>query len=127
LISDTSSDGTEMKKGVFGVINNIIILYSDAKTNEYVDIMTHHIYEEVKKTCCRVAIKNLAGINEPTIDIKVIERKLHQILKEAWTLDNILAEVKPIHLSIAEKTKGPDFNLGRKKVALHFQVKIPKI
>lgn len=122
FISDTSTEDKEMKNGMCGVINNIICLYSDVKTSESIDLLTWHIFEEVKKTCNGISITKMVQSRPPVRTFKQIEVTLHTIMDQAWIMQKLLEKIKPTHILESEKTEGPSFEQDPKKVAKHFQV-----
>jgi hypothetical protein len=96
LFVDTSSEGLEMRDGVFGVANNIICLYSDVKISEVLDLLTRDIFDEVKKTHTAVQFWNPAHQNiQAGHTYLEIDSQFDQILNNReWTWEKILADAK---------------------------------
>lgn len=112
-----------MMKGIFGVINNIICLYSHVKKSEAMSFLTRRLFELVKQTHTEVQICNPAVRELSENLITEIESRLDQILNHReWTWDKILADVKNTCGS-AERLGVKDIVVHPEKVAKYFQVR----
>lgn len=124
LLLDMGSDGLKMKEGMFGVINNLICLYADAKILEVIDLLTRQIFELIKNSHPGVQICYPAVQTRMELTILEMESQSDQILaSQEWTWDKILADAKQTCGSL-ERTSGitADMELHPKKIAQHFQV-----
>jgi hypothetical protein len=114
------SVGSIMMEGVFGAVSNIISLYSDVKISEIVDLLTRHVFDELKKTHTGVKICNPAAKKiESGQSILKIDSRFEKILNnQDWTWDKILADAQ--HMCGTSDVV-LDVSLPRKTVQ-HFQV-----
>jgi hypothetical protein len=113
-----------MKEGKFGVLNNIICLYSDIKISEVLDLLTRRIYDEVKKMHPGVKIGIPAQQIRAEHTLPQIESRCEQILRnQDWTWGKVLADAKSTCGSSGrERSIILDKNFNPEKTAQHFQV-----
>jgi hypothetical protein len=113
-----------MEEGGFGVISNIISLYSDMHISEVVDLLTRHIFDELKRTHTGVKICIPADQKiQAKQTISEIESRLKQILQNRdWTWDKILADAQHMCGATENADVVLDVNLHPKETAQYFQV-----
>lgn len=123
FVKDTSRDDVLIEEGEFGVINNIICLYYDAKTSEVIDLLTRRLFDEIKLTDRGIQICNPADGMHEQKSMPDMESQFHQILiNRDWTWDKILADTRNT-FGTSESTSGAlDIILHPTEVAQHFQV-----
>lgn len=111
-----------MKDGVFGVVNNIICLYSDVKISEVLDHLTRHVFDEVKKTHTGVQIWNPTQQVRAAHTVLEVESRFDQMLcNREWTWDKILDDAKQT-CGFSETASVSANNVQYKEVAQNFQV-----
>jgi hypothetical protein len=109
-----------MEEGGYGIISNLISLYSDVEISEVINLLTRHIFDELKKIHTGVKICNSAAQKiEAEHLISDIKSRFEKILSnQDWTWDKILADAQ--HMCGT-----PDVVLDvslPQKTAQHFQV-----
>jgi hypothetical protein len=125
VVKEPSSDGLGPKDGVFGVLNNIITLYTEMKMAEIVDLITRHIFNGLRIGDPEVRIFNstIGKPTTPTTDTQPdFERRFDSILaNKEWTWEKILARAQSSCGSLKEISTS-DIEQHPEKVAQHYQV-----
>lgn len=113
-----------MKIGVYGVINNIICLHSDAKMTEVLELMTKHIYELLKITdATKDRFRNYYSAEKPTSEKSTLENRTDEYLAyRGWTWNKILSDIRETISSSLVKAGVSDIEEHPEKIAKYFQV-----